>query len=82
VRPFNSFENGQSCIVKMEGNETILTNPADGKEHKYKYDRCFWSHSNEGGKKIFSNVDLMNDIGTELLTNTYAGFNSTIFAYG
>ena len=82
VRPFNSFETGQKCIVEMEGNTTTLTNPADGKDLKYKYDRCFWSHSNENGHTIFSNKDLMNDVGTELLGNAYEGFNSTIFAYG
>lgn len=82
VRPFNSFENGQKCIVDMQGNSTILTNPADGKEHKYKYDRCFWSHGNVDGKKIFTNKDLFNDVGVELLSNVYEGYNSTIFAYG
>jgi len=66
----------------MEGNTTLLTDPKDGKELKYTYDWCFWSHSNEAGKSIFSNSDLMNDVGTELLNNTYEGFNSTIFAYG
>lgn len=66
----------------MEGNTTILTNPADGKELKYKYDKCYWSHSNDGGHTLFTNVDLMQDVGTELLANTYEGFNSTIFAYG
>jgi len=82
VWPFNSFESGQTCIVSMEGNQTILTNPADGKELKYKFNRCFWSHANTGGKKIFSNKDLFDDVGVELLNNSYSGFNSTIFAYG
>jgi len=66
----------------MEGNNTTLTNPVDGKDSKYKFDRCYWSHSNGGGKTIFSNKDLFNDVGVELLNNSYDGFNSTIFAYG
>lgn len=82
VRPFNSFETGETCIVSMEGNQTSITNPKDGKDLKYKFNRCFWSHANTGGKKIFTNKDLFNDVGVELLTNSYSGFNSTIFAYG
>jgi Kinesin motor domain len=62
--------------------KVTLTNPEDNSEKDYFYDYSFWSHDNKQGRKLFTNSDLYDKIGTELLNNAYSGFNSTVFAYG
>ena len=59
-----------------------MTNPEDNIAKDYFYDFWFWSHDNKQGRKLFTNSDLYDKIGTELLSNAYSGFNSTVFAYG
>lgn len=66
----------------MEGNKVTLTNPDDGKTDDYRYNRCFWSHDNENGRSIFTNQDLFESVGKEILGNAWDGFNATVFAYG
>ena len=62
--------------------KVTLTNPEDNIAKDYFYDFWFWSHDNKQGRKLFTNSDLYDKIGTELLSNAYSGFNSTVFAYG
>lgn len=66
----------------MEGNKTILTDPDGGKVDEYRYNRCYWSHDAKEGRKLFSNKDLFEDVGNEILGNAWDGYNATIFAYG
>lgn len=82
VRPFAGYEAGQECIITMEGQKCIIRNPSDDSEKEFLFPMCLWSHSNENGKKIYSNVDLFNDVGLELIGNAFEGFNATVFAYG
>ena len=46
VRPFNRREKElkSKLIVEMKGNQTILTNPSDGKKRPFTFDYSFWSH--------------------------------------
>ena len=66
----------------MEGQKTTIRSPEDGSEKDFLFDRCYWSHDNSAGHTIFTNADLFEDVGNELLSNAYNGFNATIFAYG
>ena len=46
VRPFNSRETGQNstCIIRMNGPTTYITNPDDGNEKDFNFDYSYWSH--------------------------------------
>jgi kinesin family protein 1 len=79
VRPFNEIERGSECIVEMDGSECTLKGA--GGDKKFNFHRCYWSHDDIAHKKVM-NTDLFEDIGKEILSNAYEGYNSTIFAYG
>lgn len=66
----------------MEGNTVTMTEPKGRAEKSYNYNKCFWSHDNAEGRSIFSNKDLFESVGVEMLNNSYEGFNATVFAYG
>uniref|UniRef100_T1J0U1 Kinesin-like protein KIF13A n=1 Tax=Strigamia maritima TaxID=126957 RepID=T1J0U1_STRMM len=89
VRPFNrrEIELGTKCVVEMAKKQTFLCHPSTekGESHKqpknFAFDHCFWSvsenHTSYAGQdKIYENV------GTDILDNAFAGYNSCIFAYG
>ena len=46
MRPFNSRETGQNstCIIRMNGPTTYITNPDDGNEKDFNFDYSYWSH--------------------------------------
>lgn len=86
VRPFNQREVGDTCIVSMESGKNFgkvtIKDPNDSSEKEFKYNHAFWSHDNKNGRKIFTNSELFDKIGVQLLDNAYNGFNATVFAYG
>jgi hypothetical protein len=82
VRPFASNESGQNWIVAMRENNVQLKNPSSGDWDCFAYTHAFWSHDNKNGRVIFTNADLFEKVGAQMLQNSYDGFNSTIFAYG
>ncbi len=66
----------------MTSSTVSIRDPKDNKEDKYNYNKCFWSHDSENGRTLFTNKDLFDSIGNEILNNSWEGFNSTVFAYG
>lgn len=46
VRPFNGREKEAKSrtIIRMEGQDTYITNPETGKEQKFGFDYSYWSH--------------------------------------
>jgi len=99
VRPFNSREKGRNAtlIVKMKGNSTTITNPADNDAKTFAFDYSYWSFdggkenkegywapdtSHKHGKQYADQTKVFNDLGRGILTNAWAGFNSSLFAYG
>lgn len=81
VRPFAPHEKGQDCIIDMEGNDTTLIDPSGGESKEFHFSKSFWSHDDDKGGRI-TNTHLFEDLGNEVLTNAYEGYNGTIFAYG
>eukprot|EP00055_Hartaetosiga_balthica_P000719 m.137305 g.137305 ORF g.137305 m.137305 type:complete len:909 (+) comp11535_c0_seq1:75-2801(+) len=85
-RPMNSREESMksSCIISMKKNQTWLTNPnsAGGDDvKKFTFDHSYWSYDKEdsnftGQEKVF------DDLGSEVLTAAYDGYNACVFAYG
>eukprot|EP00038_Savillea_parva_P019805 m.28932 g.28932 ORF g.28932 m.28932 type:complete len:991 (+) comp4561_c0_seq1:121-3093(+) len=96
VRPFNKREKERGCqrVIDMDGNQTTITNPTDGKTKKFNFDTSYWSF--DGSKeredgymipaspssKYAGQLEVFNDVGKGVLENAYQGFNTSLFAYG
>ncbi|XP_076019450.1 kinesin-like protein KIF1B isoform X1 [Genypterus blacodes] len=86
VRPFNSRETGKDskCIIQMQGNTTIISNPKAPKEpaKTFSFDYSYWSHTTPEDPSFASQNLVFNDIGKEMLAHAFEGYNVCIFAYG
>ncbi|KAI9481059.1 MAG: hypothetical protein EXX96DRAFT_482414 [Benjaminiella poitrasii] len=98
-RPLNAREKarGASCIIRMEGKQTIITNPKKSssvshqrskhqKEEEdnikaFTFDRSYWS-VDKSDPRYASQELVYNDLGRELLDHAFDGYNCCIFAYG
>ncbi|EKM59534.1 uncharacterized protein PHACADRAFT_137422 [Phanerochaete carnosa HHB-10118-sp] len=97
-RPLNSREiaRGAKCLVRMEGNQTILDPPESGsagaqaasgraterKLMNFTFDKSYWSAGSRDDPDYCSQQTLYDDLGKELLDHGFAGFNACIVAYG
>ena len=81
VRPFGGHEKGQDNIVEMEGSTCKISDPNSDDVKEFHFDKCFWSHDDSKGG-IVTNTGVFEDLGNEVLSNAYSGFNATLFAYG
>lgn len=72
---------GASCLVRMEGNQTILRKP-DGDESDVKaftFDKSYWS-ADKNDPNYADQNRVYNDLGVELLDHAFDGYNCCIFA--
>ncbi|PCH41538.1 kinesin-domain-containing protein [Wolfiporia cocos MD-104 SS10] len=97
-RPLNAREiaRGAKCLVRMEGNQTILEPPEPGsqaaqatsgraterKTMNFAFDKSYWSAGSRDDPNYCSQQTLYDDLGKELLDHGFAGFNACILAYG
>uniref|UniRef100_A0A1I7W2L8 Kinesin motor domain-containing protein n=1 Tax=Loa loa TaxID=7209 RepID=A0A1I7W2L8_LOALO len=84
VRPFNKRERdlNTKCIVTMMDEQTILRHPIDEKQPKsFAYDHCFNSLDPTANNFIDQN-EVFQQVGSTVLINAFAGYNTCIFAYG
>ncbi|KAL8430559.1 hypothetical protein Efla_000504 [Eimeria flavescens] len=96
VRPFNDREknmNAELCI-SMEGKSTTITNKEDAKNptRTFAFDYSYWSHDGfrveESGycspltSKYADQQRVYEDIGKDVLNNSFDGYNACLFAYG
>ncbi|KAF7723149.1 kinesin-like protein Klp8 [Apophysomyces ossiformis] len=78
---------GASCLVRMEGNQTILTKPPQNKSEKaeelkaFTFDKSYWSADKTDDHYADQSL-VYNDLGRELLDHAFLGYNCCIFAYG
>ncbi|CAO3651247.1 unnamed protein product [Cunninghamella echinulata] len=89
-RPLNSRElaKGSTCLIRMEGNQTIISRPPDqrtGKESEdfkaFTFDKSYWS-ADKKDPNYADQKTVYNDLGEELLDHAFNGYNCCIFAYG
>ncbi|KAK9762739.1 hypothetical protein K7432_011241 [Basidiobolus ranarum] len=82
-RPLNSREKarGAQCLIRMEGDQTIITKPDDNSVKSFVFDRSYWSFD-KNDPSYASQETLYNDLGEELLDHAFGGYNTCIFAYG
>ncbi|XP_067055819.1 kinesin-like protein unc-104 isoform X3 [Acropora muricata] len=85
VRPFASRETNRQChcIIGMHGATTTILNPRNlnEKPKSFTFDYSYWSH-NEGDPHFATQKKVYADIGKEMLTHAFEGYNICIFAYG
>lgn len=92
VRPFNQRENDLhcACIVEVEGKKTRLNNNkaalGDGSENRergkdFTFDYSYWSHKEED-RHFAPQVQIYEDLGTDVVSNVLQGYNACVFAYG
>ena len=94
VRPFNQREISKSspCCIKMNGDTTIITDPATGMEKKFTFDYSYWSHDGfieDPTTKMFekdspssnyaSQTLVFNDLGLDVLDNAFNGYHTCLF---
>ncbi|XP_055495265.1 kinesin-like protein KIF28P [Leucoraja erinacea] len=97
VRAFNQTEKdaGCGCIISMALNSITIWNPRNRSDTKtFTFDLAYWSHSgfikNEQGilvpdgptSKYADQRMVFDDLGQELLSNAWQGYNTTLLAYG
>ncbi|GLB33311.1 putative TRAFAC class myosin-kinesin ATPase superfamily protein [Lyophyllum shimeji] len=94
-RPLNSRElaRGAKCLIRMDGNQTILDPPETGsaqdtkraterKQLAFSFDKSYWSAGPRDEPGYCSQQTLYDDLGKELLDHGFSGFNACILAYG
>ncbi|KAI8973210.1 hypothetical protein BDF20DRAFT_914689 [Mycotypha africana] len=89
-RPLNSREiaRGAVGLIRMEGNQTIISRPSDqktGKENEdvkaFTFDKSYWS-ADKSHPSYADQETIYNDLGVDLLNHAFDGYNCCIFAYG
>lgn len=83
--------NAVVCL-DMVGQNTIIKNPETKEPKTFAFDFSYWSHDGftEGPdgelipktEKYATQQKVFNDLGNDVLTSAYDGYNSTLFAYG
>lgn len=87
VRPFNTREIDRkaTCIIKMEGQSTTITNPEDpaAEPKKFTFDFSYWSHdgfsTDAAGVMVPTSSQyadqkkVFDDLGRGVLANAFAG---------
>ncbi|EQC34751.1 hypothetical protein, variant [Saprolegnia diclina VS20] len=98
VRPMSDDERKAGCrlIVAMDGNATIVTDPAGLHargapaspahatklwKQSFTYDKSYWSYA-PSDPTYASQARLYEDLGTHVLQDAWRGFNCSLFAYG
>ncbi|KAG1474176.1 hypothetical protein G6F56_000508 [Rhizopus delemar] len=83
-RPLNTREKTRGAVelVRMEGNQTIITKKGEKEEVKaFTFDHSYWSVDKD--HPDYADQELVyNDMGKELLDHAFDGYNCCIFAYG
>ncbi|KAI9284130.1 hypothetical protein BC943DRAFT_326396 [Umbelopsis sp. AD052] len=89
-RPLNQREitRNSSVLVRMDGNQTILTRSAtDDKalreedKKAFTFDKSFWS-VDPADPHFADQEAVYNDLGEDLMGHAFDGYNCCIFAYG
>jgi len=88
-RPLNAREQarGATTLVRMSGNQTIITKPPELRNAKdddvkaFTFDKSYWS-ADKNDPSYADQGMVYNDLGEDLLDHAFDGYNCCIFAYG
>ncbi|MEE6474469.1 hypothetical protein FKM82_010395 [Ascaphus truei] len=93
IRPMNRREKDveAKCIIEMEGKKTTITNlkMSDGvtgdsgrdRSKTFTYDFSYFSGDSKSANYV-SQERVFKDLGTDVLTSAFEGYNACVFAYG
>lgn len=77
---------GAVGLIRMDGNQTIISRPPDqktGKESEdvkaFTFDKSYWS-ADKNSPSYADQQTVYNDMGEELLDHAFDGYNCCIFA--
>lgn len=77
---------GATGLIRMEGNQTILSRPPDSKTGKesedikaFTFDKSYWS-ADKNAPNYADQQTVYNDLGEDLLNHAFDGYNCCIFA--
>ncbi|KAL9553778.1 hypothetical protein MBANPS3_003124 [Mucor bainieri] len=82
-RPLNSRElaRGATCLIRMEGNQTIISKPPDHKGNRdmedvkaFTFDKSYWS-ADKNDPTYADQEMVYNDLGEDLLNHAFDGYN-------
>ncbi|RUS18586.1 hypothetical protein BC937DRAFT_88595 [Endogone sp. FLAS-F59071] len=81
-RPLNSRElaRGATMLIRMEGNQTIISTPDDQKKGNeqdvkpFTFDKSYWS-ADKNDPTYADQQTVYNDVGEELLDHAFDGYN-------
>ncbi|CDI75167.1 kinesin, putative [Eimeria praecox] len=96
VRPFNDREKNMNAIlcISMEGKSTTIENKDDAKNpsRTFAFDYSYWSHDGfevddtgycrPTSAKYADQHRVYQDVGKDVLNNSFEGYNACLFAYG
>ena len=93
VRPFNSREQGDNCVITMVQNSTSIECPENHQKRQFTFDYSFWSHDSfiteedgylrpEPGGPYCDQAFVFDKLGKAILDNAWEGYNCCLFAYG
>lgn len=87
-RPLNSREitRGAKCLIRMQGNQTILEPPDSNddpgnakvhssRSHAFTFDHSYWSAGERDDPQYASQQTLFDDLGKDLLQHAFEGYN-------
>ena len=52
-----------------------------GKSHNFTFDHSYWSHDPKD-RQFVGQETVFNDLGQDVVTNAFDGYNVCVFAYG
>jgi kinesin family protein 1 len=76
---------GATSTVRMSGNQTIITKPAEHNNSKdedvkaFTFDKSYWS-ADKNDPSFADQAMVYNDLGEDLLDHAFDGYNCCIFA--
>ncbi len=63
----------QKSISDMQPNMRLKT---------FIFDRCFWCVDQSSATQYASQETIFDEVGSQVITDIFSGFNSSVFAYG
>jgi hypothetical protein len=76
---------GATTLVRMSGNQTIITKPPEARSSKdedvkaFTFDKSYWS-ADKNDSSYADQATVYNDLGEDLLDHAFDGYNCCIFA--
>lgn len=74
VRPLNKKEEKSNSIIAISKGKVYITDPKSKEKKNFTYDYVYNDSQ--------SQEDIYNDIGKQVISNAFRGYNSCVFAYG